>query len=342
MRRREASPAPTGQCAGRAGSGSARPDRDGRHPPPLPRKAYSRRVRPGCAQPPAPRQPSRTNADSEVAVSHVLNERGGVVGKCLCASSRSWGPPRCTPSYGFSIDRIHSGGDPGVLAVAVIPGLFTLTFAALAVLPGIQRRNDMALAKRQALHPEEPWLWTDDWREGRITSVSSGKTAALVAVFAGFWNAFVVAAVLAVRSSGASMETGYRLLLALFGLVGLGLIAGAVYLALQARKSPPTVFEMSTSPGVLGGDLRGTISLPPHLPVGQTRCSGYRAFALRGRREAVARTQRCGRTKPRCGRRRPACFPSRSAFRSTCRRVSRPRGVTSRRPPRSAGISTQT
>lgn len=201
-------------------------------------------------------------------MSHVRDERGGVLGQVLCSILAILGAIATFAVVRISVDRIRGGSDPGVLAVAIVPGLFTVTFLALAVLSGAQLRWDKALAERQALHPDEPWLWADEWREGRITSVSSGKTAALVAVFAGFWNTFVVAAVLAVWGSGTSMETGYWVSLAVFGLAGLGLIAGSVYLALQARKSPPTVFEMSTFPGVLGGDLRGTISLPPHVPAG--------------------------------------------------------------------------
>ena len=208
------------------------------------------------------------NVDLEVAVSHVRDESGGVVGQVLCSILAILGAVATFAVVRIAIDRIRSGGDPGVLTVAIVPGLFTLAFLALAVLSGAQLRQDKTLAERQALHPDEPWLWADDWREGRITSVSSRKTAALVAVFAGFWNTFVIAGALVAWRSGTSMETGYWLFLVTFGLVGLALIAGAVYLAVQARKSPPTVFEMSTFPGVLGGDLRGTISLPPHLPAG--------------------------------------------------------------------------
>ena len=201
-------------------------------------------------------------------MTHVRDERGGVVGQVICSILAILGAVATIAVVRIAIDRIREGGDPGVLAVVIVPGLFTLAFLGLAVFFGVELRQDKVLAERQALNPDQPWLWSDEWREGRIAPVSSGKTALLVAVFAGFWNTFVVAAVLAVWKSGTSMETGYWLFLAVFGLVGVGLVAGALYLSLQARKSPPTVFEMSTFPGVLGGDLSGTIALPPHLPAG--------------------------------------------------------------------------
>jgi hypothetical protein len=63
-------------------------------------------------------------------------------------------------------------------------------------------------------------------------------------------------------------DTTVLVFLAIFGLVGLGLIAGTVYMALAARKFSPAVFEMSSVPGVLGGWLRGTIRIPPEVPEG--------------------------------------------------------------------------
>jgi hypothetical protein len=56
--------------------------------------------------------------------------------------------------------------------------------------------------------------------------------------------------------------------LGLFGLVGLGLAAGAVYMAVADRKFGRAAFEMSSVPGVLGGWLRGNIMLPGQVPGG--------------------------------------------------------------------------
>jgi hypothetical protein len=63
-------------------------------------------------------------------------------------------------------------------------------------------------------------------------------------------------------------ETTVLVFLGIFGLVGVGLIALTVYMALDARKFSPAVFEMSGVPGVLGGWLRGTIQMPPQVPEG--------------------------------------------------------------------------
>jgi hypothetical protein len=67
---------------------------------------------------------------------------------------------------------------------------------------------------------------------------------------------------------GALAQPQPAIFLLIFGVVGLGLIAAAVYVVLLARKYPPALFEMSAVPGALGGHLLGWIHVSPKVPPG--------------------------------------------------------------------------
>jgi hypothetical protein len=161
-------------------------------------------------------------------------------------------------------------GDRTALAISLVPGGITVAFAFTSILMDVQRRKEKAIADRRSLNPDEPWLWTDAWRDGRIRSTSSWGTAAIVIVFAAIWNAAVAGGGLAVYWSGGDLwsRPAGVVFLVIFALVGVALIACAVYLVLSAMKYPPTVFEMSAVPGVLGGHLGGSIDIPAPVPAG--------------------------------------------------------------------------
>lgn len=177
-------------------------------------------------------------------------------------------------------------GDREGLAISLVPGVITLICGAGLAWILAQRRKDKALAERRRLNPDEPWLWTDKWRDGRIRSNSSWAAAAVVTVFAVIWNAASWGAGLAVYlQGGLSREPGIVVFLLVFGVAGLALIAGAAYLVLLARKYPATVFEMSGVPGVLGGRLAGSIEIPPQVPAGieaRVNLKCWRASQRRG------------------------------------------------------------
>ncbi len=159
--------------------------------------------------------------------------------------------------------------DWGVLGVSAVPALLAVVFGACSILLGAVRRKEAALAERRALNPDQPWLWADEWREGRIRSARVGRQATVLAAFALMWNTVVGGVALVVyRRDDLWTSPGARLTVLAFGLAGLALIAGTVYLVLLARKYSPAVFEMSGMPGVLGGHLRGAVHIPPQVPAG--------------------------------------------------------------------------
>ena len=198
-------------------------------------------------------------------------ERGGIVGDVICVILVLLGTAGTIFFTQAARSTYRANGDAVVFGAILIPLLFTIAFLSVLLLSRAQRRKEAALAERRALNPDMPWLWSDEWREGRIRSVSAGASAALIGGFATVWNTVVV---------GVGVAMYYRddlwrapqvwVFEVLFGIVGLLLIAGTVYVILSARKSPPVVLEMDPVPGVLGGELRGVVRLPDHVPVGST------------------------------------------------------------------------
>ena len=107
-------------------------------------------------------------------------------------------------------------------------------------------------------HPAEPWRWKEAWADGEIRS--SNKVRLVVALlFATFWN--LVSAPVLFFVPGEVLDNGNKLALLglLFPLVGVGLIAWALYEVLRWRKYGPSVFRMASVPGVIGGSLAGVV-----------------------------------------------------------------------------------
>jgi len=140
--------------------------------------------------------------------------------------------------------------------------LFALVFggAGFGLLVGSVVAGRKAAAEKQltAAHPEEPWLWKEEWATGRIKS--SSKTMMRVAlVFAVFWNLVSAPMLFFLPREILDKENYLALLGLLFPLVGAGLIAWAAWAVMRWRKYGESVFEMATTPGVLGGSLAGVV-----------------------------------------------------------------------------------
>ena len=119
------------------------------------------------------------------------------------------------------------------------------------------RYNEKLENKLMLQYPSEPWLWKKEWRDGRISSNSKLKMASAIAV-ALIWNL--------ITSIGCfflfeEFRGGNYLALVflIFPIVGIGLAIWAVKLILRWLKYGQSTFEMETTPGVIGGVLRGRI-----------------------------------------------------------------------------------
>jgi hypothetical protein len=110
--------------------------------------------------------------------------------------------------------------------------------------------------RAQAEHPAEPWLWREDWAQGRIKSnTRSGMISAWI--FAALWNLISMPMVVFVPQQAAKNPAAYLGLI--FPIVGVGLLIRAIRFTLAYLQFGRTWFEMSPVPGVIGGELKGLI-----------------------------------------------------------------------------------
>jgi hypothetical protein len=175
---------------------------------------------------------------------------GGLFGAIFCAAGLGMG------YFGVSrlIQRGTSQGFPLVAAGLAFAGFGAGVLALLIV----GARRTAAEETRQSAHPNEPWLWREDWAEGKVRSSTKSEAWALWG-FALLWN--VISAPLAMFLPAEILDKqNYAALLgALFPLVGVGLLVAAVRLTIRQRKFGTCLFRMDSVPGVLGGDVSGAI-----------------------------------------------------------------------------------
>jgi hypothetical protein len=165
--------------------------------------------------------------------------------------------------------RTLPGADWAEFVPGIVVGLVAALLAGMGIWAAKINRRRAEVAARIAEHPDRPWVQFAAWEQGRIQQAPAKQTALAIGAFAVMWNAVVIGvAVLASWSDDLRSDTTVLVFLGIFGLIGLGLVAGTVYMALAGRKFSPTVFEMSGVPGVLGGWLRGNLRLPEEVPRG--------------------------------------------------------------------------
>ena len=107
-------------------------------------------------------------------------------------------------------------------------------------------------------HPDEPWLWRPDWAAGEIHS-SARPGAIAVCALALFWNAIALPSAVPMLLSHHLRQEPKFAWLALFPIVGFGLVAWAIHLLLRWNAYGDSRFEMKSVPGKIGGTLDGSI-----------------------------------------------------------------------------------
>jgi len=141
-------------------------------------------------------------------------------------------------------------------------GVFSLLFtgAGMGIMAaGLWGKRKIAEKEQlEAQHPEAPWRWQSDWNQGRIKT--SGSVQFLFPlIFAFFWNLVSMPLAFLLPREILFHDNKLALIGLVFPLVGLGLIVWAARAFIHWKKFGDSVFEMSTFPGVVGGQLAGRV-----------------------------------------------------------------------------------
>ena len=125
---------------------------------------------------------------------------------------------------------------------------------------GASKRQD----ERRRSYASQPWMWRDDWASGRIRS--SARTAiAFFWFFAVAWNLVCIPLVYFLPGEILEKENYAALLGFLFPIVGIGLLTHAIRLTLARGKFGESILLMRSVPGVIGGEVAGSVLLGRRL-----------------------------------------------------------------------------
>jgi len=126
-----------------------------------------------------------------------------------------------------------------------------------------QHRRNAEQVRFESEHPDEPWLWREDWRAGRLRSGDS-RAAAMFGFMAAAFLGLSTPALLAIPKE---MARGNHAILVtlMFPLAGLGLGVAAVRAVIRRRKFGISELELHTLPSVIGGTFSGALEIPAKI-----------------------------------------------------------------------------
>lgn len=166
--------------------------------------------------------------------------------------------------YGAAAGYRHDQGQPTpTVVIQGAAGLVAVIGSGiyLRVARRLVREAEAEEARRTA-HPDEPWLWRKKWLDGVIEADGRAGVVGLW-VMTVFWNGISWPVMLAAFGKPHRDDGVYFVLL--FPLVGLGLLAGAIYQTIRWRKFGRPRFLMSRLPGAIGGYVGGMIEVPARV-----------------------------------------------------------------------------
>lgn len=120
----------------------------------------------------------------------------------------------------------------------------------------------------RAQHPNEPWMWREDWAAGAMRT-SNRRDARRFLIFAAAW-CLATFPLFAIVPHQAIRTHGYPPMLALiFPVAGVVMLAWAMRLARRAREYGEATFTMASIPAQIGGSLLGKIDAERPLSAGR-------------------------------------------------------------------------
>ena len=174
------------------------------------------------------------------------------------------------PFLGFGMIAVLSGlrnlSAGGPLSPMVIPAaVFSLIGFSLIAAVLYASKKAKATENMRAEHPEQPWLWREDWSRGRANSKTKSNMITAWAI-ATVWM-LVSSPMLFVVTKEQLQQQPKIYFIMLFPAFGVFLLVRAVRETMRWLEFGKTCFEMATVPFVVGQSVRGTIQARfSHLP----------------------------------------------------------------------------
>ena len=144
---------------------------------------------------------------------------------------------------------------PGTLVTLGL--MFTLIGFAILAAAILAPRKLKQAQQRQAEHPQEPWLWRDDWAQLRANSQTRSELKRAW-IFSILW-CLASAPVLFFVTGEKLVQQPASLIALGFPMIGAALLVWAIRETLRWFEFGKTYFAMSTVPFAVGREMRGAI-----------------------------------------------------------------------------------
>lgn len=128
--------------------------------------------------------------------------------------------------------------------------------------------------RRKKQYPDAPWMWVDHWSKKRIFYYSKGPTALVWFVLFGLMAGLSFVSYAnreVILSKARSHDVEFILFFIVLAVILIPCFIYAISLLRGHLKFGNSVFEMSTYPGIIGGELAGTI----HTKIKQSSKKGF-------------------------------------------------------------------
>jgi hypothetical protein len=166
---------------------------------------------------------------------------------------------------GTAAIRLHAIGASTTLVVvyACVAAVFGFAGFGLIAVAVSGRKPTLEDPDLRTAHPDQPWLWRQEWVNRRVGDQAAAGTLLLWG-FTLLWNAIASPVLLFLP---AEIRKGNVLAWAglLFPLVGAVLIVNAVRLTIRVLRFRASTLLLDTVPVPIGGTLRGTVEVPHPL-----------------------------------------------------------------------------
>lgn len=125
------------------------------------------------------------------------------------------------------------------------------------------KRAEIKLKNRKKEYPDAPWMWGDKWPSRRIVYSGTGRLILLWLVFSVVFGGFVFIPYMNREIILAKMQGASRFEVIVFSSIIFFIFAIVLLMAVSYTRGQlkfgKSIFEMSTYPGVIGGEFAGTI-----------------------------------------------------------------------------------